>query len=297
MTCRRGDVVRWVLPGGGGWGDPLERDPERVLRDVRNELVSPGGGGARLRGGGRHRAVGGGRGGDGRTPCRAPGGTGPPTLHPSSRGVTSHGRGDGRDCRRGLRCHGNSGIASRQRSRPDALVAIGQGRRGACRWRESDRERSHRCCVPPAGGGRRGGARAGENDVLILALPAYGHKGGHGRDRTPCPRRSARHHLVPCLARSHLPDAIAWPGAVSRHRSRHGARPPSPPVACRGARSESIPCAGSSICAPFPTAGRRKGWRSVSASSATDSSRATGCSRFHSPTSTRRTTWASPSAT
>ena len=42
MTCRRGDVVRWVLPGGGGWGDPLERDPQRVLRDVRNELVSPG---------------------------------------------------------------------------------------------------------------------------------------------------------------------------------------------------------------------------------------------------------------
>ena len=43
MTCRRGDVVRWVLPGGGGWGDPLERDPERVLRDVRNELVSAAG--------------------------------------------------------------------------------------------------------------------------------------------------------------------------------------------------------------------------------------------------------------
>ena len=42
MTCHRGDIVRWVLPGGGGWGDPLERDPERVLRDVRNELVSPG---------------------------------------------------------------------------------------------------------------------------------------------------------------------------------------------------------------------------------------------------------------
>ena len=41
MTCRRGDVVRWVLPGGGGWGDPLEREPQRVLRDVRNELVSP----------------------------------------------------------------------------------------------------------------------------------------------------------------------------------------------------------------------------------------------------------------
>ena len=41
MSCRRGDVVRWVLPGGGGWGDPLERDPQHVLRDVRNELVSP----------------------------------------------------------------------------------------------------------------------------------------------------------------------------------------------------------------------------------------------------------------
>jgi N-methylhydantoinase B len=26
--------------GPGGWGDPLERDPARVARDVRNELVS-----------------------------------------------------------------------------------------------------------------------------------------------------------------------------------------------------------------------------------------------------------------
>jgi N-methylhydantoinase B len=26
--------------GGGGWGDPLTRDPERVARDVRNEFVS-----------------------------------------------------------------------------------------------------------------------------------------------------------------------------------------------------------------------------------------------------------------
>jgi N-methylhydantoinase B len=26
--------------GGGGWGDPLTRDPERALEDVRNELVS-----------------------------------------------------------------------------------------------------------------------------------------------------------------------------------------------------------------------------------------------------------------
>lgn len=34
------DRFRYVLPGGGGWGDPLEREPDAVLRDVRNELVS-----------------------------------------------------------------------------------------------------------------------------------------------------------------------------------------------------------------------------------------------------------------
>ena len=27
-------------PGGGGFGDPLDRDPERVLRDVRDGVVS-----------------------------------------------------------------------------------------------------------------------------------------------------------------------------------------------------------------------------------------------------------------
>ena len=26
--------------GGGGWGDPLERDPDWVLRDVSDEVVS-----------------------------------------------------------------------------------------------------------------------------------------------------------------------------------------------------------------------------------------------------------------
>jgi N-methylhydantoinase B len=41
MTIKRGDVYRHDQPGPGGWGDPLERDPARVLRDVRNELVSP----------------------------------------------------------------------------------------------------------------------------------------------------------------------------------------------------------------------------------------------------------------
>jgi N-methylhydantoinase B len=40
-TIRRGQVFRHEIAGPGGWGDPLERDPQRVLRDVRNELVSP----------------------------------------------------------------------------------------------------------------------------------------------------------------------------------------------------------------------------------------------------------------
>ncbi len=40
MELRRGDVFRHELPGGGGWGDPLERDVVRVLDDVRNGYVS-----------------------------------------------------------------------------------------------------------------------------------------------------------------------------------------------------------------------------------------------------------------
>ncbi len=42
MTIRSGDVFRHVLAGAGGWGDPLERDPALVLKDVRNELLSAG---------------------------------------------------------------------------------------------------------------------------------------------------------------------------------------------------------------------------------------------------------------
>jgi hypothetical protein len=30
MTIKKGDVFRHVLAGGGGWGDPLERDPQAV---------------------------------------------------------------------------------------------------------------------------------------------------------------------------------------------------------------------------------------------------------------------------
>lgn len=40
MTMRCGDVFRHEQAGPGGWGDPLEREPARVLRDLRNELVS-----------------------------------------------------------------------------------------------------------------------------------------------------------------------------------------------------------------------------------------------------------------
>jgi N-methylhydantoinase B len=38
---RAGDIFRLDTPGGGGYGDPLARPAERVLADVREELVSP----------------------------------------------------------------------------------------------------------------------------------------------------------------------------------------------------------------------------------------------------------------
>lgn len=40
LRVSRGDVVRVVTAGGGGYGDPLERDPARVLLDVANGFVS-----------------------------------------------------------------------------------------------------------------------------------------------------------------------------------------------------------------------------------------------------------------
>ena len=33
-------TFRYQTGGGGGWGDPLTRDPERVKRDVRDEYVT-----------------------------------------------------------------------------------------------------------------------------------------------------------------------------------------------------------------------------------------------------------------
>ena len=38
---KAGDVFRLDTPGGGGYGDPLAREPERVLADIREGFISP----------------------------------------------------------------------------------------------------------------------------------------------------------------------------------------------------------------------------------------------------------------
>jgi N-methylhydantoinase B len=40
VMIHKGEVFRHEVAGAGGWGDPLERDPAAVLRDVRNGFVS-----------------------------------------------------------------------------------------------------------------------------------------------------------------------------------------------------------------------------------------------------------------
>lgn len=40
---RVGQVIRIRTTGGGGWGDPFDRDPDRVAADVRDGKVSPEG--------------------------------------------------------------------------------------------------------------------------------------------------------------------------------------------------------------------------------------------------------------
>ena len=40
-VMRRGDRLRTRWCGGGGHGPPLEREPERVLRDVVEEKITP----------------------------------------------------------------------------------------------------------------------------------------------------------------------------------------------------------------------------------------------------------------
>jgi len=40
IELQKGTAIRLAMPGGGGWGDPRERDPELVRRDVAEELLS-----------------------------------------------------------------------------------------------------------------------------------------------------------------------------------------------------------------------------------------------------------------
>jgi N-methylhydantoinase B len=40
LRLKRGDLLSWELAGGGGWGDPRTRDPERVRADVIAGYVS-----------------------------------------------------------------------------------------------------------------------------------------------------------------------------------------------------------------------------------------------------------------
>jgi len=40
LKVEPGDRIVFITAGSGGWGDPLERAPEKVLADVRNDLVS-----------------------------------------------------------------------------------------------------------------------------------------------------------------------------------------------------------------------------------------------------------------
>ena len=38
--CHNGDVIQFQSAGGGGYGDPRQRDPQAVETDVRNGYVS-----------------------------------------------------------------------------------------------------------------------------------------------------------------------------------------------------------------------------------------------------------------
>ena len=48
QTVSGGDFIRLELPGGGGFGDPAERDPDQVAADVADGLYHPRGRRARL---------------------------------------------------------------------------------------------------------------------------------------------------------------------------------------------------------------------------------------------------------
>ena len=39
-TMNNGDTLIAEVPGGGGWGNPLERDPDLVMEDIISEKIS-----------------------------------------------------------------------------------------------------------------------------------------------------------------------------------------------------------------------------------------------------------------
>lgn len=41
LRVEPGDVVTYVSPSGGGYGDPLDRDPQMVLDDVLDDFIDP----------------------------------------------------------------------------------------------------------------------------------------------------------------------------------------------------------------------------------------------------------------
>ncbi|MDX1703432.1 MAG: hydantoinase B/oxoprolinase family protein, partial [Altererythrobacter ishigakiensis] len=43
VPVKEGDLLHYITWGGGGWGDPLERDPEIVGLEIRQGLVTPEG--------------------------------------------------------------------------------------------------------------------------------------------------------------------------------------------------------------------------------------------------------------
>lgn len=43
VAIEAGDVLHFITWGGGGWGDPLERAPELVAKEIRQGLVTPAG--------------------------------------------------------------------------------------------------------------------------------------------------------------------------------------------------------------------------------------------------------------
>jgi N-methylhydantoinase B len=43
LVVEAGDILHFITWGGGGWGDPLERDPALVAKEIRQGLVSPEG--------------------------------------------------------------------------------------------------------------------------------------------------------------------------------------------------------------------------------------------------------------